>query len=441
MLHRPDQTSRGDPAEEPRVRFSRVEFARLSARFGPFTEFLGAERTLAEPSSGDEGRAPALWAHPSFATVASALRLMAGRISLVQTEAPTGLIVVPWAPEAAWWRLTRHFVCVARFPIGSRHLVSFRSGAWRPVSARRPTAIFAFPRTSGAVAMQLSHLCELGREEVQPSQLDRWARLAAIPVTEEAPLPVGSLLYVPLRVAEPEGYHSDAGCLYRLEEAFDGRDRPRCSWLRRYSRSQRRDAFRFDYEASVATASSGSLAEGRAFFLPDVQSLWLVNHHELAPSGSGRHAPGRVRFDYVRAEEEIARRREQTSEVRIGRLMGDLALTPAGEALRELSAAGAEDTPARTDGDRRRDRFDAFAYERPARRSLASVARGGIPRPVRLPHRRVASGHRVRPTRTAIAVGDRRDPGTFRPRRHALRGVWFGAGRWMDMSRRARHDP
>ena len=43
-LLRPDQTSRGLPVEEPRVRLTRNEFRVLQARWGPFDQLMGAER-------------------------------------------------------------------------------------------------------------------------------------------------------------------------------------------------------------------------------------------------------------------------------------------------------------------------------------------------------------------------------------------------------------
>ena len=43
-LHRPDQTSRGDAAEEPRQRLTADGYATLERRCGPFSEFIGAER-------------------------------------------------------------------------------------------------------------------------------------------------------------------------------------------------------------------------------------------------------------------------------------------------------------------------------------------------------------------------------------------------------------
>ena len=47
-LDRPDQTSRGDPVEEPRARVRRRVFEQLEAEFGAFTETIGAEREFAK---------------------------------------------------------------------------------------------------------------------------------------------------------------------------------------------------------------------------------------------------------------------------------------------------------------------------------------------------------------------------------------------------------
>ena len=65
-LLRPDQTSRGDPVEEPRVRFRADAFESVAARFGPFTEWLGAERQHAgerRVSTGEQLRSARVWMH------------------------------------------------------------------------------------------------------------------------------------------------------------------------------------------------------------------------------------------------------------------------------------------------------------------------------------------------------------------------------------------
>ena len=51
MLHRPDQTSRGAPVEEPRQRFTVDAFRPLEDQWGPFTEMLGAEMVFAVESA------------------------------------------------------------------------------------------------------------------------------------------------------------------------------------------------------------------------------------------------------------------------------------------------------------------------------------------------------------------------------------------------------
>ncbi|EOD12607.1 hypothetical protein EMIHUDRAFT_104127 [Emiliania huxleyi CCMP1516] len=56
LLHRPDQTSRGDPIEEPRVRLAAAEFAAIERLTGRFTEFVGAERRHAAAEVGTHQR-------------------------------------------------------------------------------------------------------------------------------------------------------------------------------------------------------------------------------------------------------------------------------------------------------------------------------------------------------------------------------------------------
>ena len=140
MLDRPDQTSRGAPVEEPRARMRESEYRVLEARYGPFSEFIGAEREFGTKTTASLDGPPRLWIHPTHSTVATALSRIGERLTLDPTTCPDGLIVVPWAPEAAWWPLTRHFECVARYGIGSRHLEINRGGRWGRVSARRATA-------------------------------------------------------------------------------------------------------------------------------------------------------------------------------------------------------------------------------------------------------------------------------------------------------------
>ena len=195
VLVRPDQTSRGAAVEAPRVRFRETTFRQLERRFGPFTEFIGAERGYpATREVAADGR-DCLWVHPSFPTVATALRRVGERLTLSLATCPRGLIIVPWAPEASWWPLTRHFEIVARFEVGSRHLEESRLGRWVQVTARRPSVVLSFPRLAGTV-LPLSQivLSESEMSRCHPA----WR---SVVITPSRPLPVGSLLYSTRRSA------------------------------------------------------------------------------------------------------------------------------------------------------------------------------------------------------------------------------------------------
>ena len=107
-LFRPDQTSRGDPIEEPRVRVRKEAFEVLDVRFGPFTEFVGAERRYARHSGcrAEEGTGVRLWVHPAYNTVGSALRLLGHRLAGYDGDEasnrgppPSRIVIVPYAPR------------------------------------------------------------------------------------------------------------------------------------------------------------------------------------------------------------------------------------------------------------------------------------------------------------------------------------------------------
>ena len=303
MLNRPDQTSRGVAVEEPRLRVRPQEFVALEGRFGPFTEFVGPERRIAtREASANSG--PRLWIHPTFSTVGSALRLLSRRAELSPSSCPRGLVLVPWAPEAAWWRLTRHFLCVGRFGVGSRHLEECRLGRWARVSARRPSVLLAFPRAAGAFSLPVSLLLERGGGASRGREA-----VSELSISARAPLPAGSLLYVPRRsLTEPDGTAA-AGCLYLTTESYAGAGRPACAWLRLRPRRQGGD-FVFVLETGVATAAGGSWAEARAPWRPEVCSLWLVNHLSSDGSQASAGSQRRFVFDVERAESETAELRE-----------------------------------------------------------------------------------------------------------------------------------
>ena len=144
MLHRPDQTSRGDAPEEPRVRLRRAVFEALEARYGPFTSFLGAEREHAVRKRDTPHGPPVLWAHPTFSTSASTLRLIGEQLTGSLKTCARGLVLLPYAPEALWWRLTRHLVPVGRMGAGGAHLEENRLGRWGPIKALRDSVVFSF---------------------------------------------------------------------------------------------------------------------------------------------------------------------------------------------------------------------------------------------------------------------------------------------------------
>jgi hypothetical protein len=294
MLHRPDQTSRGDAPEEPRVRLRRAAFASLEYAFGPFDAFLGAEREHASGSGAapSEGRAQRLWLHPSFTTVGSALRLIGERLDPDPTRCARGLVLVPYAPDAPWWRLTRHFTPVGRLEVGSAHLEINRLGRWEPVGALRESVLLAFPRAANA-------------------QLQRAAHMSS--------LPVGSLLY------EPTGRPERSGRLFITRgESRNGSHAP-C------------DQLHFLHGRSPTVYSRRR--EPRAWV--DVGGLWLANHlgRELCATGESQrpaHAR-RFTFDAALAEVEIeaSARRASEQSTRSGASQAERAEL--------LSAADAED--------------------------------------------------------------------------------------------------
>jgi len=154
-LHRPDQTSRGDAVSEPRQRLTSSRFGVIASSLGPFTSFIGSERWHAQPSSAaDAGER--MWVHPSFETVASALKLMMGRMKDAGGRKVSGVILVPDAAEAAWWPLTRHLAFEGLIERGSE-LEENRLGVWCPTTARRDGFLFSFPRAAG-FAVEPVHL-------------------------------------------------------------------------------------------------------------------------------------------------------------------------------------------------------------------------------------------------------------------------------------------
>ena len=151
-LDRPDQTSRGDAVEEPRQRLGAQLFGELAARYGPFTEFVGAERWHPQARARSAARVR-LWLHPSHATVGSALRLMTTRLREAGAGAE-GIIVVPDDPSTQWWTMTRYFSIEGRLRAGAE-IQQSRIGQWCPARTRRDSLILRFPRTAGSSVRRL----------------------------------------------------------------------------------------------------------------------------------------------------------------------------------------------------------------------------------------------------------------------------------------------
>ena len=146
-LDRPDQTSRGDAAEEPRQRLDARVYRRLAVRAGGFSDFLGAERW--HPQDPPREGTLSLWVHPAAHTVASAIRLVAGRMRDAGNGTINGTLVVPFQQHATWWSLMRNFVFEGLLPAGTG-LEENRLGSWVRLGAQHPAAVFSISRRSGA---------------------------------------------------------------------------------------------------------------------------------------------------------------------------------------------------------------------------------------------------------------------------------------------------
>ena len=389
-LVRPDQTSRGAAVEAPRVRFRAEAFGNLERRFGPFTEFIGAERGHPAQREAEAGEVDRLWVHPSFATVASALRRVGERLTLSPSTCPRGVVIVPWAPEASWWPLTRHFEIVARFGVGSRHLEESRLGRWVPVSARRPSVALAFPRLAGTV-LPLSQIM-LSEQELSrcPSA---WRSVAIAP---SCPLPVGSLLYSTRRSAADGvlGVAESDGCLYMLVEPFTGEGHPACVWLRRAARPV--GSMVYHHERGPATARGGSYDTGGLPFRPVASSLWLANAFaSQGPDRSGASSSmRRLTFDFRLAEREIRQRSEAVTEGLV--LLGAAGVVARDDLLQaQADLAGSE------------------AAEPPSPADLGSddaASEGAIASRLRERAGRSASGDRTSQVRRSLTPPSRRRP-------------------------------
>ena len=180
-LDRPDQTSRGDAVEEPRARLRASVFRDIEERWGPFSDFIGAEREIAQPVELGSTAGRRLWAHPTYGTVGSALRRI--QEAMAQGGVSTGmraLAMVPDDDRPAWFKMMRHGRVIARWGEGEPILDINLLGSWQPGLTKRPMCLVVFPRADGAAPRRLgiSHREGMELEQVKirdpASAADEW---------------------------------------------------------------------------------------------------------------------------------------------------------------------------------------------------------------------------------------------------------------------------
>ena len=326
-LIRPDQTSRGDPVEEPRARLAAGQYNLLSERFGPFTEMLGAEREHRAEGVVNAVEKPRIWMHPTYNTVGSALRLLGERMG--RGDGASGVVVVPDDSTASWWGLTKHFNVVGRFGVGDTGLELRRMGAWRAQAFARKALILTFPRAAGSVARPIwctAPALDLGDGYVKNAE----------GTARALPLPAGSFVY---SGGLTPGEH---GNLYMVWRQFsprrddgvyhsEGSD-VRCVLVaelnRSYTLSGRTKKKVWDvvggklvYALDISRAGK-SFAPGVGYtpWMPRADMLWSVDHlikemptHDAeSPRSGGRSMSAKVEayrrftFDFKQAEREVA---------------------------------------------------------------------------------------------------------------------------------------
>ena len=339
-LFRPDQTSRGDPIEEPRLRLNVDEYRLLELRFGPFTEFVGAERRHPQSKCDNEGRLR-LWLHPAHNTVGSALRLLGERLagydgddSSHRGPPPMGVVVVPFAPEAQWWSMVKHFACVGRWEAGSFHLEMNQMGSWKTVRALRPSIALVFPRSVG------SHLAPVELPVGWSSFRQDGARMGYVEAVDcpgrglMLPLVTGSFVYSP-------GLRGGRGELLMIWHSFhpevpgreldeEGELRVSCAeLLLKVKKGARSIEYAFDKRAQEHGGSFANGGRQLAWEL-SVGLLWIVDHlvsvdaalTECPPSrtaASPKYAAVELEkrsffFDFRRAEKEIKMAKSRMSD-------------------------------------------------------------------------------------------------------------------------------
>ena len=293
-LDRPDQTSRGDPVEEPRERVAPRLFRALERRWGPFGELLGPERAYAQrPAPGASDRVR-LWVHPTARTAGSALRLVGQRLSRGEGRV-NALVVLPSQQAESWAGLLRHGTIVGEVPSGVGGMEMHTPRGWRAAPPRPHSVLVSFPRAAGAYCLPVRRSF--------PSERTR-APYAAHPTEGELSyltLPEGAYVY-------SRGSGGLAGSLCRLFQRFDpagtveGEVPETGDWVlvqeldrlpRRHARcrGQRHEVF------ELPARRKRWLRESRDFYTVD---------HLVSEVGRSVGSTVYLSFDWARAESEIA---------------------------------------------------------------------------------------------------------------------------------------
>ena len=358
-LIRPDQTSRGDPVEEPRLRLPGSFFSTLEARWGRFTSFLGPERAHASRASvGGALSGEHAWMHATPATTGSALRLLTDRAdrALQAGLQFSAVALVPDGSGPALSGITRHMAAVSRVPAGQRMLESFGTGAWRSVPAHRGFTLFVYPRPAGDTVLPV--VSNGPQEKAALDALFRSGGVSpylALPGDETrwyVPLIPGCFLYRP-------GEGDGRGSLYWVDSPYHPRDDPDVLEADHVGvRAALRTNSRLDVQR-LGVESYDVKSDGQMLSV-SVEGLWVVSHlvdlmdpsawlpqrARETPDNYARRRDGvriaRYTFDWKAAHREIARAAQSLTPQEAVQVQGEWVLV--GDALgTPVSSAGASD--------------------------------------------------------------------------------------------------
>jgi hypothetical protein len=303
-LDRPDQTSRGDATEEPRMRLRVGEWDQVVGRWGPFDGLIGAEREHGQPVREVGREDTRLWSHPTLATVGSALRRIGERLAAVSARGIRAVAMVPDDSSAQWQTLLKYGRVVGRWDEGEEVLETNVLGRWLPSTARRPTLLVVFPRAAGSVARRLMLTT---RESMEPVTLDAGSDTERVTTAGEGYVERADGLGMRLWVAPGSLVYSMAadpnmrGCLYRVVQPSELEAGADPDVL--VAQEVLLDSSR---QARKSVVPVFMVADSDQHWRPDPAQLWTVDHHvEALPAGARSR---KYRFDYRAANAEIQRR-------------------------------------------------------------------------------------------------------------------------------------